>query len=104
MSNFIHDGEAIFEVEPIYEDDELTIVRISLCGLNRIIRNEGSTTTYRITTGEGMMVVDGQEIFLRPGVEVVVEQGSEYYDVGNFEGIAISKPPFDESKVVLVED
>jgi hypothetical protein len=34
----------------------------------------------------------------------VVEKGSEYYDIGSFEAIAISKPPFDESKVVLIED
>lgn len=104
MSNFLCDGETTFEVEPIYEDDELTVVRIALCGLNRKVRNEGSTTTYSITSGEGMMVVDGEEICLKPGIEVVVEQGSEYYDMGNFEGFAISRPPFDESKIVLVED
>lgn len=103
MSEFTFDGETTFEVEPIYEDGERTIVRISLRGLNRRVRNDASNTTYRITAGEGIMVVDGEEILLSPGMEVTVEKGSEYYDAGDFSAIATSIPPFDESKVVVIE-
>lgn len=104
MYVFAHDGETTFEVEPIYENNERTVVRISLCGLGRRVKNYGSTTTYRIDAGEGFMVVDDREIPLSPGVQVTVEQGSEYYDIGNLKATAISEPPYNESKVVIVED
>ena len=56
-----------------------------------------------ITSGEGIMIIDGVEIELYPGDTVDVPQGAEYIDAGNFTAVAMSIPPFDESKLTVIE-
>ena len=103
LEKFEFDGETEFKVETTFDGSGFSIARISLRGINRLARNDGCSTTYCIISGEGIMIIDGVEIELHPGDTVDVPQGAEYIDAGNFTAVAMSIPPFDESKLTVIE-
>lgn len=62
----------VLKVETLRIDDEVSVAKISLRGLNRTTINHRSTTLYHVTAGEGMMNVGGETYELKPGSIVEV--------------------------------
>jgi len=103
LEKFEFDGETEFKVETRFDGSGFSITRISLCGIIRLARKDGCSTTYCITSGEGIMIIDGVETELHPGDTVDVSQDAEYVVAGDFTAVAMSIPPYDESKVTVIE-
>ncbi len=101
--DFEHDGETVHIVTPIESNEIFSIVHVEVCGLLPTVRNDGSETTYTITSGAGIMVIDGVEYELSPGIVITVPRGSEYFAAGTYTAVAMCIPAFDSSTVVLVE-
>lgn len=91
--------EPDIRVEQLYEDADKTVVMVALRGLNRTTINHGSTTTYEVLSGNGIMNIDGEVHELSEGVIVTVQAGTPYYDEGHLDMRATSIPPFDIVKV-----
>ena len=89
------DQEPTLSVELLYEDDERTVVRIALRGLNRRTINHQSTTIYEVIAGAGTIEVDGAIQVLRQGIAVTIPVGTPYRDEGTVDMVAMSIPPFD---------
>ncbi len=93
----------VLEVTPIFEDEEQTVVRVALNGVNRRIINWGSTTVYRVLYGSIVMDLDGEIHHLADNDEIEVLHGTPYKDAGTAVMEATSRPPFDPAKIEYLE-
>ena len=87
-------SEPVLKIEVLRVDDEVSVARISLRGLNRRTVNHRSTTLYHVLGGEGIMNVDGVVHELKEGAIVEVPPHTPYFDEGNVDMEAVSIPPF----------
>ena len=87
-------SEPVLKVETLRVDDEVSVARISLRGLNRRTVNHRSTTLYHVLDGAGIMNVNGVVHVLKQGVIVEVPPHTPYFDAGNVDMEAVSIPPF----------
>lgn len=90
----------ILRAETLYENQETSVALLALNGINRATVNYGSSTTYKVFAGRGVMFVGHDMHILEPGAQVTVPRGTPSYDAG--EGVvmwATSTPPFRASMV-----
>lgn len=95
----------ILEVETLLVDDERSVARVVINGLNSRIVNHRSTTTYSVCYGGGYMEIDGVMHVLEDGVELTVPAGTPYRDAGHqLVMIATSVPPFNRADVEILAE
>ena len=103
MSEVIRPTETI-RAENLYTDQDMSVALVALNGINRSTINYGSTTTYEVITGRGIMFVDRMMHAIEPGAKITVPQGTAYYDAGKDVVMwATSTPPFNMDSVVEVD-
>lgn len=104
MSEYLSEtNDPALTVETLRVDDEMSVARISLRGLNRKTINHGSTTLYHVLSGEGTMDVDGVVHELYEGVIVEVPPRTPYFDEGIVHMEAVSIPPFNIDDIEVIE-
>lgn len=96
-------NRSILSVECLFEDGNMSVSRVALSGINKLVVNHKSTTVYTVLEGEGVMYIDGAEHQLYAGQTVVVPKDVPYFDQGEVEMIAVSVPPFDTDSVEYLE-
>lgn len=90
----------ILRAQTLYEDQIASLALVALNGINQTIINFGSTTTYEVFSGKGIMFVDSTPHVLEPGVRITVPRGTPYYDAGEDVVMwATSVPPFNINTV-----
>lgn len=98
-------GQFFFETEPWYEDNEQSVVFITLNGQGNRVQNHGSDTTYQIVNGFGEFEIDGEYLQVDAGDKVTIKSGSIYEDFGvMMQMVATSSPPFDPSTVEILAE
>ena len=94
----------VLRAETLYADQIASLALVALNGINQTIINYGSTTTYEVFAGKGMMFVDQTMHVLEPGTRVVVPRGTAYYDAGEDVAMwATSVPPFNPNAVKKID-
>ncbi|HWT55571.1 MAG TPA: hypothetical protein VN031_00910 [Candidatus Microsaccharimonas sp.] len=91
------------DVLELRTDQVRSIARVTICGVNRPVRNRICNLTYEVICGEGIMAVEGELHELRPGVVVDVPAGQAYQDAGEVSFIVTSEPPFCPEQVEIAE-
>ena len=96
--------QEIHRAETLYSDQTLSVALIALNGINRSAVNYGSTTTYEVITGQGVMFIDYTMHVLEPGAKITVPKATAYYDAGEDVVMwATSTPPFNIHSVVAIK-
>lgn len=99
MENIPPDNPML-QVEHLFANAEVSVVRIVLNGLNWRVVNHRSTTTYAVVSGSGSIIVGMNTYPLQEGAAVAVPAGTPYQDQGeNLVLIATSIPPHDPESV-----
>lgn len=96
-------SEPVLKVETLRVDDEVSVARIALRGLNKKTINHRSTTLYHVISGQGIMNVDGEIYVLTEGVIIEVPSETPYFDEGNVDMEAVSVPPYNLHDVEFIE-
>jgi mannose-6-phosphate isomerase-like protein (cupin superfamily) len=98
----IRPNEAL-RVQPFYTNESFSVALIALKGINTVMINYLSTTTYKVITGSGIMHIGDEQHTLQPDSFVTVPRNTPYYDEGEVVMWATSTPPFDYDSVQEVE-
>jgi mannose-6-phosphate isomerase-like protein (cupin superfamily) len=95
--------ELPLSIELLFKNEVVSVAHIALKGVNRRTINHGSTTTYSVLSGEGIMRIGDMEHTLAEGTTVVVPKGTPYMDEGNVEMVVTCIPPFDPASIEVLE-
>ena len=99
-----------FDAMPLYQDEQKSVALIELNGVNDVVKNLGSTTTYEVIAGHGQFAVRHNDSQPRHIIQVCagsvlrISPGTEYQDRGDLTMIATSEPPFDQSKTKIIQE
>ena len=96
------------EAQTLYQDKLKSVALVELDGVNNVVKNNGSKTTYEIMSGSGVFYIGTSDTESKvrevgPGDKIIIPVGATYQDIGQLVMLVTCEPPFDPKDVQLIK-